>query len=264
MARQKFQAMLRACHFILGPVLNRGNAKAEKKKSITNTSSTGPNLLQNDWATTPHYYPHKYNRILHSNSKMSEWFHHLMIEIHTLQRMPHWPHHGAAHWHCREFRGIQKGKQYYGYWEQQGTPTQTRGKKKDTTNRLSFFNKRLAWTEEAICGRRALTFAQQQADLSRKLGCLSEESTPQWQLLLTVLLISLLPLPLRGRGSPATPLIPFSSARHGCTGFSPLLRAISCREHLQVQHHTSALGRRGSTAGPTCSRTTPGLQDTAL
>jgi len=32
MARQKFQAMLRERHFILGPVLNRGNAKAEQKK----------------------------------------------------------------------------------------------------------------------------------------------------------------------------------------------------------------------------------------
>lgn len=143
--------------------------------------------------------------------------------------------HRAAHWHCtamqRVLRDLERQIVLWVLRAARDTNTDKRKKKKNTTNRLSFFNKRSAWTEEAICGRRALTFAQQQADLTRKRGCIPEESTPQWQLLLTALLISLLPLPPRGKGSPATPLNPSSSVRLSCTS----LWATSCSDSTTPQ-----------------------------
>lgn len=137
----------------------------------------------------------------------------------------------TLHSHAESSEGSGKADSIMGTESSKGHQHRQEEKKKNTTNRLSFFNKRSAWTEEAICGRRALTFAQQQADLTRKRGCVPEESTPQWQLLLTALLISLLPLPPRGKGSPATPLNPSSSVRLSCTS----LWATSCSDSTTPQ-----------------------------
>lgn len=134
-----------------------------------------------------------------------------MSEIHLLHRPPHRPRHRAArqddrHSKVRSSCILCKAERI------KGTPTVARDtitcccqkKYYGTTNHLSFLNKSSAWSKAARW-RRVLTFAQLQADLTRKLGRASAKRSPGWQPPLRAPWVSLPPLALRDTETPAPP-----------------------------------------------------------